>query len=181
MRIGNVALDGDGRPWITVAHLESQPIGLTLWHHDGTGWLSRDIVKASGSALEGRGLCDGTVTFDGEGSLYVAATAIGGNVEAETTPFIFAKNFFGHPSCEIVLLSSRDGGESFDVTKLSEADDSLPSWLPSVERPFGPNPIDGIPSVIYTHGGPGEGTTGGDAAEAVFARIAQALTPRARA
>ena len=41
---------------------------------------------------------------------------------------------------------------------------------PSIERPYGPKPI-GVPSLIYTHGGPGEGLTGGDPTEVVFVRL----------
>ena len=171
MRIGNVALGPEGRPWITVPHLEAQPFTVALWRHDGKAWHSRDLVAASGDALGGRGLCDGTLTFDAAGTLYVAATAIGDDVGTETSPLIPAKQYFGHPSCEIVVLTSSDRGDRFELTRVSEEDGALSSWLPSIERPFGPRPIEGVPSVIYTHGGPGEGTKGGDATEALFVRV----------
>ena len=48
-------------------------------------------------------------------------------------------------------MTSRNRGKTFRVLPISTPDPTLPSWLPSIERPFGAKPI-GVPSFLYTHG-----------------------------
>ena len=160
MRIGGLVVDATGRPWLTAVHLAKRPRSLTLWHHDGSRWRARDLLVDVRKRLPGRGLVGGVLTFDRRGTLYVAATVLGGR----------AKTYWGHPSLEVVVLTSRDRGKTFAVTPVSKADPARPNWLANIEKPFGPRPI-GVPSLMYTHGGPGVGCTGGDPTEAVFVRL----------
>jgi hypothetical protein len=147
LRTGNVVLDPDGRPWLTVWHLGRSPRTVRLYHHDGEAWRSRDPLPFVRKRLGECEMVMGTVTFDHDGALYVAAAvkAVGGP----------KSDWFGHPSKEVVLLSSSDRGRTFAVRRLSQPDPTQPNWLPSIERPFGPRPI-GVPSLIYTHGDKGE-------------------------
>ena len=143
LRIGNLVLDGAGRPWLLAWHLARRPRTVLLWHHDGVRWVSRDLLPAVQRRLPACELAMGTMTFDRDGVLYVAAVVrkTGGS----------DKTWFGHPSKEVVLMTSRNRGKTFRVLPISTPDPTLPSWLPSIERPFGAKPI-GVPSFLYTHG-----------------------------
>jgi hypothetical protein len=145
MRVGNVAVDSRNRPWLTVVHLEKAPRSVSLWHLEDGRWKSRDLRQAVQTEHRHRGLVDATMTFDRNDVMYVACTTQEGE----------AREYWGHPELETALLTSTDGGATFDCVPLSERDPRLPNWLPSIERPFGPRPID-VPSLIYTHGDKGE-------------------------
>jgi len=159
MRVSNVALDPDGRPYVIAVHLRTKPKSAKLWRHDGQAWQSAELLPAVQARFPGKEIAwAGTLTFDGQGRLYIATVI-------QQPP-----GGWGHPSQDVVLLASDNRGETFDVLPVSVSDPKLPCWLPSIERPFGPKPI-GIPSLVYTHGGPGVGCTGGDGTEIVFVRI----------
>jgi len=160
MRVGNVAVDAEGHPWLTVSHGEAKPTSVTLWHHDGVKWIARPLLPEVAVTFPGKQMAwHGCLTFDGAGTLYVAAVR-------EDPP-----GGWGHPSQEVVLLTSRDRGVTFDVTQLSATDPAFPSWLPNLERPFGAKPLARPPGLLYTHGGPGAGVTEGAATEVVFVRL----------
>ncbi len=148
MRIGNLVLDPDGRPWLAAVHIESQTV--LLWHHDGSAWLSIDLGPVLAAQIPGWVLVDATLCFDRHGALYVAAS-----VAAST-----ATTWFGDPSTEVVLLTSVDRGFSFASRLISNPDPTVSSWLTSLERPHGADPID-LPAFLYTYGNKGSGTTGG--------------------
>jgi len=159
MRVGNIAVDARGRPWLPVFHFEAKPRTVTLWTHDGVGWRARPVLPEIRSHFPDKELAwQGTLTFDREGRLYLATVV-------QTPP-----GGWGHPSQEVVLLISDDGARTFRVFSISATDPELPNWLPSVERPFGPRPI-GAPALVYTHGGPGVGCTEGDPTEVVFVQL----------
>ena len=143
LRVGNLVLDATGRPWLLAWHIGRRPRTILLWHHDGVRWRSRDLLPFVQKRLPGHELAMGTMTFDRDGVLYVAAVArpTGGS----------DKTWFGHPSKEIVLLTSTNSGKTVRVRPISTPDPKLPNWLPSIERPFGHRPT-GVPSFIYTHG-----------------------------
>lgn len=64
---------------------------------------------------------------------------------------------WGHTTTELVLLSSSDGGKTFDGTVSSPADPEIPRWMPNLERPTGFNKMPPSPSLLYTEGVRGEG------------------------
>jgi hypothetical protein len=141
MRVGNVALAPDGVAWLVGTHLEGAAPTVRLYHWQPGGWASVDLLPFVQQVQPHRYVTDATMTFDAFGTIYVAATTVEAGY---STPF-------GDASHEVVLLTSFDGGASFTFRPLSTANASLPSWLPSIERPFGGIPI-GVPSVLYTHG-----------------------------
>ena len=164
VRAGSLALDPRGRPHVIVLHRGAQPQDARLWRHDGSAWRSTELLPFVRAAMPEREIGDGaSLSFDARGRLYVA-------LAVQTPP-----GGWGHPSGEVVLLCSDDGGESFDLLPISPPDPELPAWLPSIERPHGPDPLEGVPSLLYTHGGPGEGVTGGEATEIVFVRLGEDL------
>ena len=163
MRTGNVALDPEGRPWITASHLEGSPRTVLIWRHDGRSWKSIDPLPAARKVFPNVELTDGTITFDARGRLYLAATAGDATLQA-------GNKYWGNPSQEIVLLVSADRGASFDISQISTRDPEKPNWLPSIERPFGPKPLAAPPAVIWTHGGPGIGLKEGPTTDIQFHR-----------
>ena len=174
MRVGGPVLDGSGRPWLLAAHLENSPQSTTLWHLDGDEWHGQDLLAVVRNAFPQVAVLGGTMTFDAEDMIYIALTTIRHGITGKKTdtPGIFVNKWFGNASCEIVLATSADFGKTFEVIPISEVDAKTTNWLPSIERPYGPKPID-TPALIYTHGGPGAGLTEGDPTEVVFVRLEQ--------
>ena len=160
MRCGNIAIDLDGNPWMTVFHNETEPRTVKLWHHDGSQWQNIDLLPIVQKHFPEWEVLYSCVTFDEGGMLY----------SVSVIQHALAKTYWGDPSLEIVLLTSADKGESFEIIPISKVDPDLPNWLPNIERPFSPKPI-GVPSFLYTHGGPGVGLTEGEATEVVFVKL----------
>lgn len=161
MRVSNVALDAAGQPYLVAVHHKPKPASAKLWRHDGRDWKSADLLPVVRAVFPEREIAwAGTLTFDQRGRLYLALVI-------QQPP-----GGWGHPSQDVVLLTSDDRGETFHVLPISPVDPKLPCWLPSIERPFGPRPI-GVPSLLYTHGGPGKGCKEGDATEIVFVRLGE--------
>jgi len=159
MRLGNVAVDNSGRPWLLVWHNRTKPKSASLWHHDGKSWKAIPLLPEVQKVFPGREIAmQGTLAFDRDGHLY--ATCV-------TQP---PPGGWGHPSQEVALLTSTDGGGTFHTVRVSGPGGKAASWLVSIERPFGPLPI-GAPSILYTHGGPGVGATKGDPTEIVLVTL----------
>lgn len=152
VRVKSAVIGPDGRPWFVTVHLARQPRTVVLRSQtaDG-GWRALDLLPHLEARFPDRELVDATLAFDRDGRLYVFATT--GARAPDAT-------FWGHPSNEVVLLASSDGGRSFQVLPISTPDPTQPSWMPSIERPAGTEPID-TPYLLYTTGGPGEGVHGG--------------------
>ncbi|MDA0989668.1 MAG: BNR-4 repeat-containing protein [Verrucomicrobia bacterium] len=163
MRVKSVVLDPEGLPWFSAIHLERSPRSVLLWHYNGKAWDSVNLLPSVEAAMPGHEVVDAGISFDREGTLYAACTV---------EPVVPRdRKWFGHASQEVVLLVSSDRGKHFDVIPISEEDASKPNWLASIERPFSGEPLDHVPAILYTHGGPGEGCTGGPATEVVFVRL----------
>lgn len=160
MRVTTLVTDAESNPWFLAIHLEARPRTVKMWHHDGAQWHETDLLPIIQQNHPGHEVLYGTLTFDGDGMLYIVATIQNADVE----------KWWGDPSLEVILLTSSDNGQSFTVQPISEPDPNLPNWLASIERPFNHEPI-GVPSFMFTHGGPGEGVTGGNATEVVFVRL----------
>jgi len=160
MRCGNLAIDPGGNPWLTAFHNETRPRIVKLWHHDGKEWQRIALLTWVQKHFPDWELLYSSITFDKDGLLY----------SVSVIQNAFADSYWGDPSLEIVLLTSADKGRNFELTPISTVDPNLPNWLPNIERPFSPKPI-GVPSFLYTHGGPGMGLTDGDATEVVFVKL----------
>ena len=89
----------------------------------------------------------GQIVFDRNGTMYVTLTTVRAEASVE-------QGYWGHQSAEVALLVSKDLGRTFDAFAVSPIDDSVPNWLPSLERPTRHLPI-GPPTLIYTHGSAG--------------------------
>ncbi len=160
MRIGNVAVDSNGIPWLTAFHNETNPRTSLLWHFDGVKWHSQNLVLEIQNVYPEWELLYCGLTFDRDGIMYIPA--IIQKIEGST--------HWGDPSQETILLYSSDKGASFKILPISELDPSLPNWLINIERPYSPKKI-GVPSLLYTHGNPGTTVTDGDATEVIYVRF----------
>ena len=168
MTPSNLALDSRGRPWLAVYHRERRPQDVTLWHHDGSAWRPRLISDEVRRAFPGyEHAAVATITFDAGGRLYLAAV-----LQREGEDHGAEKDGWGEPGDRVVLLTSDDGGGTFDVIAVSGVDPARPNWLATIERPYGSRPLDGPPGLVYTHGGSGVSNTLDRAsAEVVFVHL----------
>jgi len=144
-RPGSVGVDPEGRPWLLYSRLDSKPFAAWLARCDGPGtWHKIPLLPVIQKRWPDRGVqTPGEVAFGADGTMYVALTT----VDADGY-------FWDDESNEVVLLVSRDGGETFDAVQASELDPTTAHWLPSMERPTGHNVVD-VPGLIYTRGGKG--------------------------
>jgi len=67
------------------------------------------------------------------------------------------KQFWGHPSTELMRFDSSDGGRTFTATLVDEPNPAHPRWMPNLERPTGFNEVPVHPGMIYTDGDCGSG------------------------
>lgn len=146
MRVSNITLDANARPYFLVSHYETEPRRVVLWRHDGGRWRKTDLAPWVERTIGpyGKGL-SGTLSFGKDDTLFVALT-------------LAEQPGWGAPTHEVALLTSRDYAESFTGQMISPPDPKTPNWLPSLERCAGHNTVD-APWLIYTHGHPGEGCT----------------------
>ena len=149
-RPGNIALDPQGVPWLIYSRMDRQPFETWVTKAKPvTGWQKIPLLPAIQKKWPDRAVkTPGSILFGRDGTMYVVVTTVDSNVKDETA-------LWGHPSAEIVLLVSKDKGQTFSVFQVSSPDPSVPNWLPNLERPTGHKPVD-MPSLIYTHGHRGE-------------------------
>jgi hypothetical protein len=144
-RIGNIALDDRGLPWIVY--------GKYLWHREGRMIETIDLSRHVDAAFPGKELTIvGSITFDKDGVLYLVS-------------HIRPRGVLGRApnSSEIILITSKDYGRSFQMSLVSHENPKnpdVPNWCPNIERPFNTNLLDHAPSFIYQAGDPGWGNPG---------------------
>lgn len=144
-RIGNIALDDKGRPWIVY--------GKYLWHGEGAAIETIDLAKDVNAAFPGKELTIvGSISFDGDGMLYMVShvRSIGEPGRAPN-------------SSEIILITSKDYGKTFHMSIVSHEkpkNPDVPNWCPNIERPYNARLLDHAPSFVYQAGDPGWGNPG---------------------
>lgn len=151
-RPGNVAVDCNGIPWLIYSRLDREPFETWIARQTASGkWQKISLLPAIQQKWKNRGVkTPGSIVFDRNGTMYVAVTTIKSDVNDPPR-----RASWGHPSAEIALLVSKDGGHTFEVFGVSPVDTSVPNWLPNLERPTRHQPI-ATPSLIYTCGPPGK-------------------------
>jgi len=161
MRGQGLAIDPAGR--IHVLGVSQQGEAFTsLFRLDSPGnWREINLLPVLDTICPGgRCLQEGSITFDGEGRLYVAMDIRQGDFK------------WGDPSTESILLVSEDRGETFEHLEVSSLDSQTPNWLTSMERQVGQQPLKSPPAFMYTHGVKGEGCTPPDVTEIRLVTIA---------
>lgn len=146
MRMGSMALDKDAMPWILYSRLDTKPYEAflaTVGENDE--WIKMPLLPVIQKHDPNRGVqTPGSVVFGEDGTMYVAVTTVQANSSYENS-------FWGDPSDEIVLLVSKDSGKTVEMFDVSKPDDTVPNWLPSMQRSVNSSPIE-IPFIMYTHG-----------------------------
>ena len=159
-RVGTIAIDPQGRPWLTVIENNKNstgsnnlPRGAFLWFHNHNKWVQVRLLPTLNNLRPGKVFAwgePGSITFDHNNWLYYA----GSYQDASLT-----QSFYGHRSTEPIILCSRDEGLNFDeVPLLTSSDPMTPGWLVNMERPTGPQLLSQKPSFIYTRGNDPNGT-----------------------
>ena len=145
VRVGNLACDSHGNPYFTLNRREGEVPQTFLYRRRKERWeavaLLPEVERLCGPC-EMSDVCSLSIS-DG-GMLYAAAVVCRRGGE------------WADPTNEIVLLTSRDFGDTFSGYKVSPEDPTVSSWLPSLERQTGHNKVD-VPHLIYTHGEKGVG------------------------
>lgn len=144
VRMGPIACDASNRPYFTLNRREGD-VAETFLYRWRKGW---DVVPlmpviqqgTSSSAMSDRGV----ICISDESVLYIACVVCQ------------PEGNWADPSNEVVLLTSQDFGDTFQVYPISEVDASTSNWLPSLERHTGHNQVQ-VPQLIYTHGDKGVG------------------------
>jgi hypothetical protein len=117
----------------------------------GGRWRRRPLSKELPESLRGWSLVvPGGVTFTPAGRM-VAAAMVQQVAPGETA--------WGHPTNEVVMLTSDDGGRTFALQMVSRPDRGQSHWLANIERATGHNGVPDNPGVIYTAGPAGEKNT----------------------
>jgi len=149
-RPGNIALDGEGVPWVIYSRLDRDP--FEAWaarRTKGGKWEKIALLPVIQGKWKNRGVkMPGSIVFGKDGTMYVAAETVISGTGDELS-------FWGHPSTEVVLLVSKDKGKTFDLFEVSKPDGLAANWLPNLERPTGSEAIY-VTSLIYTHGARGK-------------------------
>jgi hypothetical protein len=170
MRVSNIALDPNGIPWMGVSNYNRKPNTVVLKHYENNKWKSinllpflqagmphRNILLEATisiinllpfvhiATIPHRNIAEATISFDRNGTLYVACSGGIGN------------KWWGSPEQEVIMLKSKDKGKSFEVIPISIFDSTKANWLGSIERPFSAQLLNNTPSVLYTSGFPGKG------------------------
>lgn len=89
----------------------------------------------------------GGITFDDRNNMYITA---------QIKLMREGEKYWGHPTNEVVSLSSRDGGKTFEFKLLSSQNAEEAHWLPSIERNTGHHTVKDRPWCMYTSGPPGQ-------------------------
>ncbi|MBN1541634.1 BNR-4 repeat-containing protein [candidate division KSB1 bacterium] len=160
MRVNSLVLDPQGEPWILSTRIHENPRTTRLWHRENGEWQTIDLLPVVREIMPTVEVLYGSHTFSADGTLWVATT-----VQPAGT-----KLWWGGDDLETVLLVSADRGKSWRLLPVSTPAQGVPSWQPSIERPYSHRPV-GIPALLYTFGGVGVGVTGGDATRVVFTRF----------
>jgi len=148
-RCGAIAVDRAGRPYVLYSTTATRPFRSWIARLEGPGaWSKRPLLGEIEKHHSGWGACmPGGVTFDTGGRMFITLTLKKTSARSD-------EEIWGHPSSEVILLESPDGGKSFASRLVSKPDPNEAHWLPNIERPTGWNAV-ARPGLIYTAGPPG--------------------------
>lgn len=145
VRMGNIVCAIDGTPFFTLNRREGEIHQTFLYRWRKNQWQAIPLLPEAQKLFGDCMMSDCcSLSISNDGILYAA------------TPVCQLGGGWADPTNEIMLLISRDFGETFSAYKVSPKLPGISSWLPSLERSAGHNRVD-IPNLIYTHGDKGEG------------------------
>lgn len=150
LRAGAMAVDGRGTPHLVYSIEQNNHAESFLARPDSKGGWEKTLLN---QYLPKRWqdwsmLMPGGVSFNQKGKMFVVF---------QLAQWPAGESSWGHPSCEIGMLTARKPYADFSFELLSEENREIPHWLPSIERATGYHPIRRKPAVLFTAGSRGEG------------------------
>ena len=136
----SVVCDLAGHVFILATAAETEWISLYRLNHPGQ-WKRIDLLPPIRGMFPDYIMgVQGNLSFTDDGTLFVAMDVkkLGGR--------------WADVSTESILLHSSDLGETFSGLNVSQLNSEIPHFLTSVERPINGQPLDHLPSLIYTAG-----------------------------
>jgi len=149
-RCGAIAVDSKNRPHILYSSgMEGTSAVWLASLTDSGEWKVRKLTEIQRAYPQHQSTMPGGLCISRDGKIHAVVQIVKYNAND-------AEGMWGHPSTEIVRLTSRDNGQTFRVVMVSQPNPDVPNWLPNIERPTGFNRVDN-PSLIYTGGQAGKG------------------------
>lgn len=151
LRAGAMAADARGLAHTVYSDEAGGAARLFLARPNGDGsWNRTDLSEFLPAQWQGRLLlAPAGVTFTSGGKMVIVA---------QIEPPVDGASTWGGPGNEVAAFRSSDGGRRFTFRLVSPIDGTRAHWLPNVERATGHNRVPEQPGLLYTGGGPGEGT-----------------------
>jgi len=157
LRVGNIAVDNQGYVYVSVHDSTDYS---AFWRHDGNEWRKLTFLphikeyypdaRISTNIYPSLSMANGGMT------LYAA-------LHGQTASGIWGRR-------GMFLLTSEDQGETFSV-EFARLDKQPLIYSPSIERPFGEEPLDGLPSLLYS-------TSGGRPSDIIFIKTGPPSPPK---
>ena len=149
-RCGAIAVDSKNRPHILYSsEAEGTNLSYLAFLTDSGQWQIRTLKEIQEAYPGWQSTMPGGLCISSDGTIHALVQIV--KCDAND-----AEGMWAHPSTEIVRLTSRDNGQTFRITMVSQPNPDVSNWLPNIERPTGFNRVD-KPSFIYTGGQVGEG------------------------
>lgn len=149
LRVGSLAVSDQGRVFLVYSLQETDGSSF-LVSIDQEGNKTTQVLNSflPTEYKDWHLVMPGNICFNKKGELFIVAQIqnVGTNNIHKT---------WGHASNEVVLLHSKDQGQTFSFQLISAFNPDLPNWLPSIERPTGHNQIENQPFILFTSGNKG--------------------------
>jgi len=145
VRVGNAACDAQGNPYFTLHRWEMDVPQTFLYRWRNRCWEGVPLLPEAQKLCEDCAMADVCALSISEDNILYAAAVVCQKGDG-----------WGGPTNAVILLTSRDLGETFSGYRVSPEDPTTPDWLPGLERHTGHNRVK-TPYLIYTHGHMGEG------------------------
>ncbi len=159
IRTSNVAVDAAGTPHIMTVStgmggFENKWGEALLWNRTERGWEPVSLNPIIEQVYPGHraSWAEPSISFDTEGRLFAALVVVdAGSIDPGASWIGEPGSIYGNLSSRIMVLTSVDGGHTFEAWRAGKDVRGVPSWLPSMERFTGHNETDSL-HMIYTHG-----------------------------
>ena len=145
LHAGSIAVNDDGKPFLPYGvRIQESSQSYLAFPMDGGGWFNLHLNPFLPARFREWGLfMHGGIAFGSSGQ----PTLIGTIMQRPA-----GEHEWGHPTTEVVVFQSSDGGASFSSEVIDQPDAESPRWMPNIERPTGFNEMPPYPSFIYTDG-----------------------------
>lgn len=171
IRTSNIVVGHDGAPCIVSVSTGFRGYDekwgeAVLWRRMADGWQAVPLNPYIEKVFPGHraSWCEPSLSISGDGRLFAALVVVDATaVDPREKRFHGAPaSIYGNGSSRIMLMVSKDGGQTFDGWRVGKDVTGVASWIPCMERLAGHNKMN-LPRLIYTHGVTAEGCRPKDA------------------